>query len=92
MLQFEKALYWNSLNGFGAGGGRTSCRATGRLPQFHSHSESLANGCNLTLPSCFQLWDWVVSGECFLAGDQWLCMLEKEIERLCGSVGQASRP
>lgn len=48
------------------------------------------NGCNLTLPPCFQLWDRVVSGEWVLAVDQWLCVPEREIESVYGSVSQAS--
>lgn len=70
--------------------GRTSRHAVGQPPRYHSHSESQANGCNLTLPPCFQLWDWVVSGEWVLAVDQWLCVPEREIESMCGSVSQAS--
>lgn len=73
------------------GWGRTSRHAVGRPPRSHFHSESQANGCNLTLPPCFQLWDWVVSGEWVLAVDQWLCVPEREIESMCGSMSQASR-
>ncbi len=91
MLQFEKTFYWSALNDF-----VPEDDAPRGTPLADRHGPTLIRRArqmvfNITLPPCFQLWDWVVSGEWVLAVDQWLCVPEREMESMCGSMSQASR-